>query len=394
MNVGVVKECHVDYQRRLATFRQRMGERDIDLAYLTRGANLFYLTGVRRHYDHGTDHNAYGDWVSGALIGREDGLILLAPQMGGGFWVAEGADKPWIDAVRLIPEDASPLDELRRAIADIPGTIRHLALDERAWAQTVLAFDELLPDARRSLASDLVLPMRMIKDAEEIAAMRRASEMADQVFARSLPILKPGVTEFEVGREIDYQFHLAGAEGTSFETGVTFTGPSGAARQGAGRASATRRLAPGDSVTFDFGCILDGYCSDFGRSAFVGEPPAEYRRVHDLVLTAQAAAIAAMKADTITATELNALARKVIADGGYDAGFTHRLGHGIGVTVHEPPFLDVVNRTVLCENMLFTIEPSVRVPGQFGNRVEDVVLVTPQGGVALNQASHALTIVE
>jgi Xaa-Pro aminopeptidase len=187
---------------------------------------------------------------------------------------------------------------------------------------------------------------------------------------------------------------LAGAEGTSFETGVTFTGPNGAIRQGAGRASAQRRLQPGDSVTFDFGCILDGYCSDFGRSAFVGEPPAEYRRVHDLVLRAQAEAIQAMKADAITATELNAVARAVIADGGYDAGFTHRLGHGIGVTVHEPPFLDVVNRTVLREQMLFTIEPSVRVPGQFGNRVEDVVLVTPQGGVPLNHASHALTIVE
>jgi Xaa-Pro aminopeptidase len=100
-----------------------------------------------------------------------------------------------------------------------------------------------------------------------------------------------------------------------------------------------------------------------------------------------------MKAGTITATELNAVARAVIADGGYDAGFTHRLGHGIGVTVHEPPFLDVVNGTTLEENMLFTIEPSVRIPGRFGNRVEDVVLVTPQGGAPLNHASHALTVV-
>src|SRR5947209_17780324 len=114
----------MDYQRRLATFRQRMGERDIDLVYLTRGANLFYLTGVRRHYDHGTDHNAYGDWASGALIAREGGLILLAPKMGGGFWVAEGAEKPWIDTVRLIPEDASPLEELRKAIVEVRGTIR------------------------------------------------------------------------------------------------------------------------------------------------------------------------------------------------------------------------------------------------------------------------------
>ncbi len=383
----------MDYQGRLATLRKRMEERGVDLVYLTRGANLFYLAGVRRHYDHGTDHNAYGDWASGAFIAREGGLILLAPQMGGGFWVTEGQDKPWIDAVRLIPENASPGEEMCKAIGELSRTVRHVAVDERTWGQTILAFNEFFPDVRLSLASDLITPMRMIKDADEIAAMSRASEMADAVYTRSLPIVKPGVTEFEVAREIDYQFQQAGAEGTSFETGVVFVSAGGAARQGAARATAQRRLQPGDSVTFDFGCVLDGYCSDFGRSAFVGEPSAEYRRAHDLVLTAQAEAIKAMKAGTITATELNAVARKVIADGGYDAGFTHRLGHGIGVTVHEPPFLDVVNQTVLQENMLFTIEPSVRVPGHFGNRVEDVVLVTPQGGVSLNHAPHTLTIV-
>jgi len=383
----------MDYQGRLAALRKRMEERGVDLVYLTRGANLFYLTGVRRHYDHGTDHNAYGDWASGAFIARDGGLILLAPQMGGGFWVTEGLDKPWIDAVRLIPENASPGEEMRKAIGELSRTVQHVAVDERTWGQTILAFNESLPDVRLSLASDLITPMRMVKDADEIAAMRRASAMADAVYTRSLPILKPGVTEFEVAREIDYQFQRAGAEGTSFETGVVFVGPGGAARQGAARSTAQRQLQTGDSVTFDFGCVLDGYCSDFGRSAFVGEPPPEYRRVHDLVLTAQAEAIKAMKAGTITATELNTVARAVIADGGYDARFTHRLGHGIGVTVHEPPFLDVVNQTVLQENMLFTIEPSVRVPGHFGNRVEDVILVTPQGGVSLNHAPHALTVV-
>src|SRR5205814_6012488 len=172
-------------------------------------------------------HNAYGDWASGAFIAREGGLILVAPKMGGGFWVAEGADKPWIDAVRLIPENASPAEEMRKAIAELPGAMHHIALDERAWAQTVLAFHEILPDVQFSLASDLIMPMRMIKDADEIAAMRRASEVADEAFARSIHFLKIGVTEFEIGREIDYQFHLAGAEGTSFETGVTFTGPNG-----------------------------------------------------------------------------------------------------------------------------------------------------------------------
>ncbi len=127
----------MDYQGRLAALRKRMEERGVDLVYLTRGANLFYLAGVRRHYDHGTDHNAYGDWASGAFIAREGGLILLAPQMGGGFWVAEGQDKPWIDAVRLIPENASPGEEMRKAIGELSRTVQHVAVDERTWGQTI-----------------------------------------------------------------------------------------------------------------------------------------------------------------------------------------------------------------------------------------------------------------
>jgi Xaa-Pro aminopeptidase len=146
-------------------------------------------------------------------------------------------------------------------------------------------------------------------------------------------------------------------------------------------------------VTFDFGCVLDGYCSDFGRSAFAGEPGAEYRTVHATVLAAQAEAMRAMRAGRCTGAEANAIARRVIADAGYDAGFTHRLGHGIGVTVHEPPWLDVVEGGLLQERMCFTVEPSIYVPGRLGNRVEDVVLVTEGGGVSLNEAPHDLVIV-
>lgn len=382
----------MDYPRRLADVRRRMDDAGIDLLYLTRGANLFYLTGIRRHLEHGTDHNAYGGWACGAYLGRQGGLVLLAPRMGGSFFEAEGAGKPWVDRVRLIQEREAPLDVVHQTLAELPGAIRRVALDDRTWAQTTLAFRELLPTAGLTLASALLAPMRMIKDADEIAAMRRASEVADLVWERVLPSLRIGVAEHEVAREVDYQFHLAGAEYTSFETGVRFWGPDAADDEGVVR-SGGRTLRPGDAMTFDFGCVLDGYCSDFGRCAFAGEPPAEYRQVHELVLEAQRAAMRAMKAGGITAAEANAIARGVIADGGYDTAFTHRLGHGIGVTVHEPPFLDVMDQTVLLANMTFTVEPSVFVPGRLGNRVEDVVLVTEDGGVSLNQASHELRIV-
>ncbi|HUZ00478.1 MAG TPA: Xaa-Pro peptidase family protein [Thermomicrobiaceae bacterium] len=384
----------MDFTGRLATLRQRMEADGVDVLFLTRGANLFYLAGVRRQLEHGTDHNAFGDWACGAYIGRTGGLVLVAPRMGGRFFESEAVDKPWIDRVRLIQESEDPLAVMRQTIADVAPGARSAAIDDRAWTQTSLAIRELLPEAADSLASTLVMPMRTIKDADEVAAMRRASEVADLVWERVTPFLKVGVTEYEVAREVDYQFQLAGAEYTSFVTGITFFGPAGVSRGGLLRATAGRALHPGDSITFDFGCVFDGYCSDFGRSAFVGEPSPEYLRVHDVVLQAQAAGIQAMRAGQITGAEVNAIARQVIADAGYDAHFTHRLGHAIGVTVHEaPPTLDVVDHTVLQENMMFTVEPSVFIPGRLGNRVEDVVMVTQEGGVPLNRASHALQIV-
>ena len=144
---------------------------------------------------------------------------------------------------------------------------------------------------------------------------------------------------------------------------------------------------------FDCGGVIDGYCSDFGGSAFVGEPPAEYLRVHETVVAAQAEGMRALVAGRHTA-EADAIARRVIEEAGYGAGFTHRLGHGIGVTVHEPHFLDGVDPTVLQENMPFTVEPSVILPGRFANRVEDVVVVTPEGGVPLSSVDRRLYVVD
>jgi Xaa-Pro aminopeptidase len=384
----------MDFQRRIEALQARMEEASVELVCLLRGANLFYLTGIRRPLEHGTDHNAYGDWASVALIGRRGGAVVLAPRMGGTFYRDEAQGKPWVQEVRLIQESEDPAEVLRQAVEAVAGTPRRVALDERLWARTVLELRRLLPEAMFSLASELLAPMRMIKDAEEIAAMRRAAELADRVFEAVIRHLVAGVTEFEVALEVERQFTLLGAEYTSFETGVFFIGEGEPPRETTTRSSTGRRLRHGDSVMFDFGCVLDGYCSDFGRCAFVGEPPEEYRRIHELVLHAQTEAMRAMRAGQVTAAEVNAVARRVIEEAGYGEGFTHRLGHGIGVTVHEPPYLDVVDQTLLQANMTFTVEPSVVLPGRFGNRVEDVVLVTERGGQSLNRAPHDLVIVD
>lgn len=382
----------LDWNARLKRLRTCMAEKNIGLVYLTLGANLFYLTGFRRQQNDGTDHNAYGDWAVGAYIGLDDDIILTAPRMGGAYHQGEVQNKPWFKTVRIIMEQENPLDVMHEVIGHFDLRGQKVALDDRTWAQTMLGFRSLLPETELVLASNLLAPMRMIKDPAELALMRQAGQITDAVFQKALVRLKPGVTEFDIANEIDYQFRMLGAEFTSFVTGIRFSGPGRAQNATAARAS-EKRLQLGDSVTFDFGCVLQGYCSDFGRSAFIGEPPAEYVRIHHIVLRAQEQAMKAMKADQITATQANAIARGVIEAEGYGPNFTHRLGHGIGVTVHEPPFLDLVDQTVLRENMTFTAEPSIRVPEWYANRVEDVVQVTKTGAVSLYSTDHRLYVI-
>ncbi|HEU5432465.1 MAG TPA: Xaa-Pro peptidase family protein, partial [Thermomicrobiales bacterium] len=301
----------------------------------------------------------------------------------------------WISDVRPILEPVDPAAVLRETLAGfgVGAGRSRIAVDERSWAQLTIAIRLLFPDAEIVNANEIIAPMRMIKDDDELAAMQRASDVADAVFEAVMPQLRPGVSELDISHEIDVQFIRHGAEYTSFETGVFFNGkrPDSA---GQTTRSGDRTLQHGDSVMFDFGGVVDGYCSDFGRSAFVGEPPAEYLRAHEAVIKAQADAMAAMAAGRCTAAEANRIARAVIADAGFDDGFTHRLGHGIGVTVHEPPFLDGVDEIVLQDRMTFTVEPSIMYPNRFGNRIEDVVRVTPEGGVPLGRIERRLFVID
>lgn len=385
----------MDYQGRIAKVQAQMKEQGIDLMFLPLAANLYYLTGIRRQLEHGTDHNRYGDWLCGGYIGQEGPVQLVVARMGANFWIAEAQGKEWVAGPRLIMEPIAQIDALAETLAGfgLTGGTPTIALDQRAWSQQAIGILKLIPGAKLVDADDILDPIRMIKTQDELDAMQRASDLTDQVFLNVLPKLKEGVTEYDIAHEIDYQFVTLGAEYTSFETGVFFMtweegGKATTIRSG------MRPLTKGSSIMFDFGGLVDGYASDFGRSAFFGEPPAEYWTIHNTVIKSQADAMAAMVAGKCTAAEANRIARKVIADAGYDAGFTHRLGHGIGVTVHEPPFLDGTDEIVLQENMVFTVEPSIVNRGKYGNRIEDMVVVTNDGGKPMSKIERKLFVID
>jgi Xaa-Pro aminopeptidase len=234
----------------------------------------------------------------------------------------------------------------------------------------------------------------MIKDDEELAIMRRGAAACDAVYADVVPKLRVGMTEIDVFMEVERLMVKHGAEGSSFVTGVMITGgaaPVAATLEGVTRAGAVD-IQPGRVLAFDLGVVLDGYASDFGRTVFVGDPPAELSRIHDLVMASQAAGNAALRPGART-VDVDRAARSVIEDAGYGKEFFHRLGHGIGIDVHEPPFLAPGDPGIVQAKMCFTVEPSVWIPERCFVRVEDIVVAAPGGGYSLNQAPRSLRVI-
>jgi Xaa-Pro aminopeptidase len=382
----------MDYEGRLSRVREAMRKRGIALMYLRRGANLFYLTGIKRSGPELTDSNSFGDYIHGAYITLTGGITIIAPRMGASSWKKQVEGKNWITRVKVLDESERPKEILREVIGQLNMRGKGVAIGARSWAQTVLLFRQVMPYSKLSNADEIIEPMRMIKDSDEIEVMKKAGEITDRVYSKVVDVLERGMSEIDVANIIDYEFRKQGAEYNSFVTGVRFRSPKHLWALGESP-DKPRLMEDGDTVTFDFGCVYQGYCSDFGRTVFVGEPPAKVHEIHDLVMTAQATSIEQMKAGELTCEQLDSVARGIIERAGYGENFVHRLGHGIGLTVNEPPYLYIPDDTPLTEGMTFTVEPSILLFGEWSARVEDVVLVTKTGGVTFSNFHKDLTTI-
>ncbi|MGD0445740.1 MAG: Xaa-Pro peptidase family protein [Edaphobacter sp.] len=230
----------------------------------------------------------------------------------------------------------------------------------------------------------LVARMREVKDEDEIAKIRAAARLGCELFEGMLSYLEPGLTEAEVAATLEYAARLGGAEGMSFETIV-----ASGARSALPHGRASNAKLPGRGfVTLDFGVILDGYLSDMTRTVHMGKALPGERDVYDSVLEAQEAAVAAV-APGVTAGEVDEAARSVLRRVKLDQYFSHSTGHGVGLEIHEGPRLAAKQKQVLEQGMVITIEPGVYMPGRFGLRIEDMVLVTAKGGEVLTPSVKA-----
>ena len=229
----------------------------------------------------------------------------------------------------------------------------------------------------------------MCKDSEEIAAMRESSHLNDKVLAALMQTVKEGETEAQLGRRYAEIARSMGAAGYSFAPLICF----GAHCAEPHHESDETPLKKGDSIIFDVGLDLNKAMSDMTRTVFFGEPTEEMKKVYELVRRANLAGKAAVKPG-IKLCEIDRAARSVIEEAGYGEYFIHRTGHNIGIGVHEPPDVSATSQAVAKPGMIFSIEPGIYLPGKFGVRIEDLVVVTEDGCEVLNHYPHELRVLQ
>ncbi len=348
---------------------ERLPEAGIDLLIVSNLVNVRYLTGY-------TGSNGL------VLVGANRREFLTdfryveqaASQVEESF-ERHTASLELLDAVA----DMVPADGARVGFEDEHLTVKqHERLSERVGEGVELVG-----------VSRLVEGLRAVKDAEEVARIRAAAELADAALRRILGEGLAGRTERDVALDLEQDMRRRGALRPSFDT-IVAAGPHGALPHAAPR---DVEIRPGDLVVIDWGAQLDGYCSDCTRTYAVAEPSPEARQVYELVLEAQLAGLHAVRAG-IGGREADRAARDVIAGGGHAEHFGHGLGHGVGLDIHEAPRLSQRSEDELVSGHIVTVEPGIYLPGQFGVRIEDLVVVNGGGAEVLTSLSKELTVVD
>lgn len=251
--------------------------------------------------------------------------------------------------------------------------------DYNLWVKDVEA--EFVP------ASSLLTDLRMVKDGNELAAMKEAQRVTDEALLEILNFLKPGLTESEVAARLTYIMARKGAERNSFDP-IVACGANGSKPHAVPGPDVIQK---GQFVTMDFGCVVGGYCSDMTRTVAVGKPSEEMELVYHTVLKAQLAGIAAARAG-VTGKEVHEAGAKVIAEAGYGEYFGHGFGHSLGIEIHENPRFSPLWDKPIPAGALLSAEPGIYLPGKFGVRIEDVIMLTEDGCIDITRSPKQLII--
>jgi Xaa-Pro aminopeptidase len=361
------------FETRTRELQKRLGAHEVDAVVCTASPNLYYLTGfwetqMERHLL--------------CFVAASGDPVIVAPDLYG----TQLEDETWIDDVRTYGDTENPLALIDDVTVDLDIADGQLLVDPTMWAQFTQDLRSALPGATFDLAEDIMGELRITKDDAELDAIRAASEITDGVVEelrdRGESIV--GTTEAELANTIESALLAAGGSELAFDV-IVGSGPNGAKPH---HSHGDREIRAGDPVVLDFGTRVDHYPSDQTRTlVFGGTPPESFEAASDAVQDAQQAAFEAVEPG-IEAGEIDRVARSLIEDRGFGDEFIHRTGHGVGLDVHESPYIAADNDRVLEPRMVFSIEPGVYREGAFGIRIEDLVVVTETGGERLNHTSR------
>lgn len=361
------------YQNRIARAQEAMGGKNVDALLLGPSADLTYLTGFHAH-------------------DSERMNLLIVPAHGEPSLVVPVLESSLVgEAASLAPvhswnEQESPSKLAASLMGDVSG--KTIAVGNKLWSSFMLRIQAEAPGATWIEGDPILRDLRMIKEPIEIEFLAEAARLTDQAWEKFIaagPI--SGQTELEALKRL---IGISAEEGLKDAHGICGSGPNSASPHHSGD---ERVIQQGDSVVFDWGGIINGYHSDVTRTVHVGEPGEEYRIVYDTVRQANAATLTAVQAG-IPLQELDRTARKVITEAGYGPAFLHRVGHGLGLEIHEEPYLVEGNELPLAVGMTFSNEPGIYLDGRFGVRIEDTVVCTESGGTTLNNATRDLVVME
>lgn len=351
---------------------QVMKEKNIKALILSPSANMLYLTGF----------NTFpGERLLVNILVDTGQCIFVVPKL----YESEVKEKAAYDELYSWDDTMDPADIIKKIAEKYGINSGSVAIEETMW---FVAFDKInkaLQNMSYVHAAEVMGELRQCKSEVEAVKMRKASQIADQALTNILKDIKAGLTETEVKDMLENEMRKLGASGASFPI-IIGSGLHSALPH---HSTGDRKLQEGDSVVIDFGCLYENYCSDTTRTVVIGKASEKYKGIYEILKKAQQLAIETVKPG-VKACEVDYAARKHIADKGYGQYFIHRTGHGIGLEVHETPYITESSQLILKPGMVFSIEPGIYLEGEFGMRIEDLVMVTEDGVEVLNKFSKEL----
>jgi len=349
-----------------------MTDLGVDVLLLSVGHDLPYLSG---YYAMPLER------LTMLVVPRDGDATMVIPRLE----APRVEDQPGVFVLRPWGETEEPT----AIVAELVGAARSVAIGDQMWARFLVDLLPQLPDASFRRSVDVVGPLRMVKDAAEIDALAAAGAAVDRIAAQlqagEIPLV--GRTEAEVSTDIGSRIVAGGHDKVNFA--IVAAGENAASPH---HHAGSRVIREGEIVLFDFGGTMAGYCSDTTRCVFTGDVAPDVAEAYDVLHAAQQAAVAAATIGT-PCEDVDRAARAIIADAGYGEYFVHRTGHGIGMEEHEDPYIVEGNTRPLTAGHAFSIEPGIYIPGRWGMRLEDIVVATPDGPLAVNSSDHRLASV-